>query len=350
MGQLYVVTGKSQNSVNELASGDIGAVSKLSSVLTGDTLSERHTPVKLPTLKFPPPVHYMAAYPKSKADLDKITSALARITEEDPSLNVIRQPDTLEMLLGGLGDVHVDVAVDKMSRKFGAEIELQTPKVPYMETITATARVEYRHKKQSGGHGQFAHVLLDVEPLTKGGGFEFEAKVVGGSVPREYIPSVEKGCRQALTDGAIGGYPVVDVKATLFDGSFHTVDSSGVSFEIAGSHALSDGLKMAAPALLEPVMRASIFVPESDTGEVMGDLNGRRAKILGMSPQDDGTTLVEVEVPQAEMLRYATELRSQTQGRGTFTMVFDHYDQVPGHLVQDIVDAKDRREAEDSKA
>ena len=350
VGQLYVVTGKSQESVDELAPGDIGAVSKLSSVLTGDTLSERETPIKLPGLKFPSPVHFMAAYPKSKADLDKITSALTKITEEDPSLNVVREPDTLEMLLGGLGDVHVDVAVDKMSRKFGAEIELQVPKVPYMETITGTARVEYRHKKQSGGHGQFAHVLLDVEPLTKGGGFEFVAKVVGGSVPREYIPSVEKGCRQALADGALGGYPVVDVKATLFDGSFHTVDSSGVSFEIAGSHALADGLKMASPALLEPVMRAAISIPESDAGDVMGDLNGRRAKILGMMPEDNGITLIEAEVPQAEMLRYATELRSQTQGRGTFTMVFDHYDQVPGHLVQAIVDIKDRQESEAAKA
>ena len=237
-----------------------------------------------------------------------------------------------------------------MSRKFGAEIELQVPKVPYMETITGTARVEYRHKKQSGGHGQFAHVLLAVEPLPKGSGFEFVAKVVGGSVPREFIPSVEKGCRQALADGALGGYPVVDVRATLFDGSFHTVDSSGVSFEIAGSHALSDGLKMASPALLEPVMRAEISIPESDAGEVMGDLNGRRAKILGMTPQDAGITMVEAEVPQAEMLRYATELRSQTQGRGTFTMEFDHYELVPGHLVQGIVDAKERREAEAAKA
>ena len=350
VGQLYVVTGKTQESVDELAPGDIGAVSKLSSVLTGDTLSERETPLKLPGLEFPPAVHYMAAYPKSKADLDKITGALARITEEDPSLNIIREPDTLEMLLGGLGDVHVDIAVDKMSRKFGAEIELQVPKVPYMETITGTARVEYRHKKQSGGHGQFAHVLLAVEPLPKGSGFEFVAKVVGGSVPREFIPSVEKGCRQALADGALGGYPVVDVRATLFDGSFHTVDSSGVSFEIAGSHALSDGLKMASPALLEPVMRAEISIPESDAGEVMGDLNGRRAKILGMTPQDAGITMVEAEVPQAEMLRYATELRSQTQGRGTFTMEFDHYELVPGHLVQGIVDAKERREAEAAKA
>lgn len=344
VGQVYVLTGKEQEAVPSLAPGDIGAVAKLSSVLTGDTLTERSKPLTLPAYTFPTPVYQMAAYPKSKADVDKITTALARITEEDPSLSVQRQTDTGELLLGGLGDVHVEVAVERMQRKFGVELELRTPRVPYMETITRQTQVEYRHKKQSGGHGQFGHVYLELEPLERGGGFEFAERIVGGAVPREYIPSVEKGCRQALVGGAVSGFPVVDLRATLYDGSFHSVDSSGVSFEIAGSHALSDGIKLAGPIILEPVMRVDVRVPDSDAGEVMGDLNGKRARILGMTPQGDGTTVVEAEAPQAEMLRYATDLRSQTQGRGSFTISFDHYDPVPGHITERIV-----REVEQQK-
>ena len=344
IGQVFVVTGKTQEPVDELAPGDIGAVAKLSSVLTGDTLTEKAKPLMLPELAFPSPVYQMAVYPKSKADLDKMTSALARISEEDPSLTVTREPNTLEMLMGGLGDTHVDVAVEKMKRKFGVEILLETPKVPYMETIKSTSKVEYRHKKQSGGHGQFAHVWLEIEPLARGAGFAFDQKVVGGSVPKEYIPSVQKGCVKATNSGVLAGYPVVDLKSTLVDGSFHPVDSSGVSFEIAGGHALSDGIKLASPILLEPVMLVGITVPESDTGEVMGDMNSKRAKILGMMPQDGGMSVIEAEVPRAEMLRYATELRSQTQGRGSFTMEFHHYDEVPGHLVQGVIAERERQE------
>ena len=344
IGQVFVVTGKTQEPVDVLAAGDIGAVAKLTSVLTGDTLSSKSTPLMLPGLEFPAPVYQRSVHPGSQADLDKMTTAVARIAEEDPSLSVTRDPDTKEMLLGGLGDTHVEVTVEKMKRKFGVEIVLETPKVAYKETVAVPTRVEYRHKKQTGGHGQFAHVNLELQPLSRGEGFQFEHKVVGGSVPREYIPSVEKGVVKAMDAGVVAGYPVVDVKATLYDGSFHPVDSSGVSFEIAGGHALSEGLKQGTPILLEPIMQAQITVPESDTGEVMGDLNGRRARILGMAPQDGGLTTVEAEVPQAEMLRYATELRSQTQGRGSFTLSFDHYEQVPGHLVQRIVE--DREGAE----
>ena len=254
------------------------------------------------------------------------------------------------MLLGGLGDVHVDVAVDKMKRKFGVEVQLETPRVAYRETISVPTKVEYRHKKQSGGHGQFGHVWLEIQPMDRGSGFEFEQKIVGGSVPREYIPSVEKGCRQAIEDGVLAGYPVVDLKATLVDGKYHPVDSSGVSFEIAGSHALSDGIRQANPTLLEPVMLARITVPESDTGDIMGDLNGKRARILGMVPNGDGTTTVEAEVPQVEMLRYATDLRSQTQGRGTFTIDFHHYDEVPRHLVEQVVEQTQQQEKERAEA
>lgn len=347
-GTVYTVRGREQQPVEELAAGDIGAVAKLNSVLTGDTLCDKAASVTLPGLEFPPPVFSRAAFPKSKADVDKLTNAISRMGEEDPSLSVSREPDTGELLLGGLGDVHVDVAVEKMKRKFGVDILLMTPKVPYKETISRQSNAHYRHKKQSGGHGQFAEVYLEVQPLPRGSGFEFDERVVGGAVPREYIPSVEKGCAKALASGVIGGFPVVDVKATLYDGSFHPVDSSGVSFEIAGSNALSGGINEASPQLLEPVMYARILVPDGDTGDVMGDLNSKRARILGMNPEGNGFTTVEVEAPQAEMLRYATDLRSQTQGRGTFTMRFDRYQVVPSHLVDRAVEQQ--KELEEARA
>ena len=347
VAQIFVVRGKDQEAASELASGDIGAVAKLSSVITGDTLTNKENPISLPGLDFPTPVYKMAAYPKSKADLDKLTTALARISEEDPSLNLEREPNTLEMLLGGLGETHVEMAVEKMKRKFGVEIELQTPKVPYKETINSTSTVEYRHKKQSGGHGQFGHVVLELQPLARGKGFEFGQKVVGGAVPREYIPAVEKGVNKAKSEGILGGYPVVDIKATLVDGSYHPVDSSGISFEIAATHAFAKGIDQARPVLLEPVMLAKVTVPESYTGEVMGDLNSKRAKILGMTPQNNNLTLVEAEVPQAEMLRYATELRSQTQGLGSFTIEFDHYEEVPAHITKNVIESVAASEAKD---
>ena len=290
----------------------------------------------------------MSVFPKTQADVDKLTTAVGRIAEEDPSLQISREPDTKEMLMGGLGDVHVEVAVEKMKRKFGVEVELMTPKVPYKETIASQTNSHYRHKKQSGGHGQFAEVYLELEPLPRGGGFEFEQRVVGGAVPREYIPSVQKGCEKALVEGVLAGFPLVDVKATLYDGSFHPVDSSGVSFEIAGSNALSGGVNNASPQLLEPIMHVQITVPDTDTGDVMGDLNSKRARILGMNPEGNGYTTVEAEAPQAEMLRYATDLRSQTQGRGWFTLKFDHYDPVPGHLVDRVV--QEQKELDEAKA
>ena len=345
VGQVFVVRGKDQEPVSELGPGDIGAVAKLSSVLTGHTLGQREPPLTFPEIEFPGPVYQMAVYPKSKADLDKMTSALTRIAEEDPSLKVTRDPDTLQILLAGLGDTHVDVAVEKMKRKFGVEIALEIPKVPYKETIAGSARVEYKHKKQSGGHGQYGHVWLELEPLPRGTGFEFGQKVVGGSVPREYISSVEKGVKGALGDGTVAGYPVVDLKAVLVDGSYHSVDSSGVAFEIAGSHALSKGVKQASPVLLEPVMVVRVTVPDESAGDIIGDLNSKRGRILGMMPQGDGDTLVEAEVPQVELLRYATDLRSQTQGRGSFTVSFDHLEQVPQHLVPKIVEMREQEKA-----
>ena len=338
VGQVFEVRGREQNGVPELAAGDIGAVTKLGSVLTGDTISSREQPLILGGVEFPSPVYLMAVYPKTKADVDKMTSSLARIVEEDPSLVLTRQPDTNELIMGGLGDTHLDVALEKMQRKFGAEMVLDIPRVPYKETISGRARVEYRHKKQTGGHGQFGHVWIEVEPLPRGSGFEFDNTIVGGAVPREYIPSVEKGVRGALSDGVVAGFPVVDMKATLVDGSFHTVDSSGVSFEIAGGHATTKGLQQARPVILEPIMSVDISVPDEFTGDIIGDLNSRRGRIQGMVPNGDGTTTVQVEAPQSEMLSYATELRSQTQGQGNFTMEFDHFEEVPAHLVDRVVE------------
>ena len=346
IGQVFVIKGKTQEPVDGLVAGDIGAVAKMNSVVTGDTLALKDKPHVLGGIEFPNHVYQMAVYPTSKTDVDKLTSALARIEEEDPSLSVIRDPDTLEILLGGLGDTHVGVAVEKMKRKFGVEIELKQPKVAYKETISSKSRVEYRHKKQSGGSGQFGHVWLEMEPLARGSGFEFENKIVGGAVPREYIPAVEKGCLKSISDGVLAGYPVVDVRATLVDGSFHSVDSSGIAFEIAGARAFDKGIKEASPVLLEPIFKVGITVPDGDTGEIMGDMNSKRGRILGMSPGNDGTTLIEVEVPQVEMLSYAIVLRSQTQGRGSFTMDFDHYEAVPGHLSQKIIDEHSEPEEE----
>ena len=340
VGQVFTVRGKNQEQAPQITVGDIGAVAKLSTTTTGDTLCQREEPWTLPGMSFPGANHTVAVYPKSKQDVDKMSSALARIAEEDPSLRVYREPDTTEILLAGLGDAHVEVAEEKIRRKFGTDLILQTPKVPYKETITSPAKVEYKHKKQTGGHGQYGHVFLELEPLSKGTGFEFGAKVVGGNVPREYFPAVEKGVVKSMEEGTIAGYPVVDLRVVLYDGSFHPVDSSGMSFEIAGSYAARKGLSLAQPVLLEPVMRAEVKVPDAFTGDVTGDLNTKRARILGMTPQD-GHTVIDVEVPQAEMLRYSADLRSLTQGKGAFSLEFDHYEPVPAHLTPKIAeDAK----------
>ncbi len=336
IAQVFQIQGKEQSAVPELAAGDIGAISKLNTVLTGDTLSASEQPLVLEGLTFPAPVYQRAVYPKSKADVDKMTSSLSRIVEEDPSVVVSREPDTNEMLISGLGDTHLGVSLEKMQRKFGAEMILEIPQVPYKETINRRARVEYRHKKQTGGHGQFGHVWIEVEPMPRGAGFEFSETIVGGVVPREYIPSVEKGVRNALSGGVVAGYPVVDMKATLVDGSFHPVDSSGVSFEIAGGQAATKGIQQANPIILEPIMKVEITVPDNFTGDIIGDLNSRRGRIQGMVP-GDGTTILQVEAPQSEMLTYATELRSQTQGQGDFTMEFDHFEEVPTHMVDRVV-------------
>jgi len=262
-------------------------------------------------------------------------------------LQFSRDPSTSESLITGLGDAQIEVALEKIKRKFGADLRVKMPRVPYKETITRTANSEYRHKKQSGGHGQFGHVLLRLEPQDRDQGFEFTTEITGGRVPKEYIPSVEKGVNKALDEGSLAGFPLVDLKAVLYDGSYHDVDSSGMSFEIASIQALKQGLGDAGPVLLEPVVKLAINVPDAYTGEVISDINGKRGRILGMNP-DDGATLIEAEAPLAEVQRYAQDLRSVSQGRGTYTLEFDHYDQVPANLEPKVIEDAKRAKEEES--
>ena len=336
IGQVFSIMGKEQKPVNELTAGDIGAVAKLSDVVTSDTLVTDGNKIKLPLIDFPVGNYQMSISPKTKSDVDKMSGSLSRLVEEDATLKLERQQDTSETLLSGFGEAHLSVAIEKVKRKFGAELEVNVPKVPYKETISSVATSEYKHKRQSGGHGQYGHVILRVEPQNRGKGFEFASEIVGGAVPKEYIPAVEKGILKTLTEGIIANCPVVDIKVVLYDGSYHDVDSSGISFEIAAGHALKQGFLSANPCLLEPIVKLNVIVPDSKMGDVIGDLNGKRGKILGMNPQS-GVTDVEVEIPHSEVLRYATELRSQTQGRGTYSISFSHYEMVPPHISDPII-------------
>ena len=340
IGQLYLPKGKNQENVSEVTAGDIGAIGKLTETLTGDTLSTKDNPVSFAKINQPVGFFRMAVTPASKDDLDKMSMALSRIVEEDPTLHFSRDSNTSESLITGLGDTQIDVALEKIKRKFGADLRVKMPKVPYKETITKVTNSEYRHKKQSGGHGQFGHVLIRLEPQERDEGFAFATEITGGKVPKEYIPSVEKGVIKALDEGSLAGYPLVDLRAVLYDGSYHDVDSSGMSFEIASIQALKQGLKDAQPVLLEPVVSLHVKVPDSYTGEVISDLNVKRGRILGMTP-DDGITQIDAEVPLAEIQRYAQDLRSVSHGKGTYTLEFNHYDQVPPNLeVKIIEDAK----------
>ena len=342
VAQVVVPSGKNSENVDALAAGDIGAVAKLSVTATGDTLTTREAGLSVPGLDFPDPIYSVAVSPKTKADTDKLGTSLARLLDEDPSLRINREGDTHEVILSGLGDAHIDVAVQKLSRKFGVEVEVGTPKVPYKESIRISQRTEYRHKKQTGGHGQYGHVVIELEPMERGAGFVFGDRVVGGTVPKNFIPAVEKGIREALPEGAIAHYPIVDIRATLVDGSFHSVDSNEVSFKIAASMALRKGIQEARPVILEPVMNLEIICPDDFTGDVIGHLNGKRARVLGMNTES-GITAVQAEAPMAEILRYSTELRSMTQGRGSFTMSFAHYEDVPAHLTAKIIEEATRK-------
>jgi elongation factor G len=342
IGQLLLLHGKDQEPIGELMAGEIGAVAKLGVTETGDTLSTKERPVILPPLDFPQPTLSVAIEPQTKADLDKMGAALQRMLEEEPSARVERSA-TGEQLLVATGEAHISVIGERLKRKFGAAIVTRTPRVPYRETIRGAAKVEGKYKKQTGGHGMFGHVWLEIEP-NPGGGVEFAEKIVGGSVPKGFFPGIEKGIREAAAEGVIAGYPLSDFKATLVDGSFHTVDSNELSFKIAASMALKKGVQECRPGLLEPIMAVEVRVPEEYMGDVNRDLNTRRGRVLGMD-SSDGFQVVSAHVPQAELFTYATELRSLTHGRGTFSAALDHYEEVPQHLAEKVIEAH-RKEAE----
>jgi len=336
IGQLFTLLGKNQQPVSQLAAGDIGVVARLNLTATGDSLCSREHPVIFDGIEFPRANFSMAIQPQTKADLDKMSTVLPRICEEDPSLQVRREPDTNEFIISGVGDSHLEVVKERMRRKFGVEVKLDLPKIPYKETITVPTRAEYKHKKQTGGHGQYGHVFLALEPLPRGTGFEFCKRITGGAVPQNYIPSVEKGVNEAKQEGVLAGYPVVDIKVTFYDGSFHPVDSSDIAFKIAGAHALRKGLSQGEPVLLEPVMNLTITVPEAYTGDIISDLNTKRGRVLRMTPEGNNN-VIEAQAPYAELLHCAVDVRSITQGRGSFIMEFDHYEEVPPHISQKVI-------------
>ncbi|HET7026060.1 MAG TPA: elongation factor G [Candidatus Limnocylindrales bacterium] len=335
IGQLLLLHGKEQEAVGELEAGEIGAVAKLAVTHTGDTLSSKDHPYTLPEIGFPEPTLEVAIDPQTKADLDKLGAALQRMLDEEPTARVERSA-LGEQVLRTMGEAHVAVIGERLKRKFGAGIVTRQPRVPYRETIRGKAQVHGRYKKQTGGHGMFGDVWLELEP-NPDGGVEFGERVVGGSVPRQFFPGVEKGIRETAADGVVAGFPLSDFKATLYDGSFHSVDSNELSFKIAASMALKDGVHQAKPVLLEPIMNVTVTVPEEYMGEVNRDLNGRRGRVLGMDTLGDGLQSVTAQVPQAELFAYATELRSMTRGRGTFTSTLDHYEDVPSHIAEKVI-------------
>jgi elongation factor G len=336
IGQVLRVAGKDTEPAGEIRAGEIGAVAKLAHTETGDTLTPRDRPVTLPAFEFPQPTLPVAIEPVSKMDLDKLGPALGRLLEEEPTVRLERQAETGEQLIWAQGENQISVIAERLKRKFGAAVVTHSPRVPYRETIRGNTQVEGRHKKQTGGRGQFGHVWLRIEP-NPGGGVEFTEKVVGGSVPRQFFPGVEKGVRDVASKGPIAGYPVIDFKATLYDGSFHTVDSDELSFRLAASLATRKGIHESNPVLLEPIMDVEVRVPEAYMGDVNRDLNTRRGRVLGMDTQD-GMQVVRAHVPQAELFSYATELRSLTAGRGAFTATLDHYEEVPPHVAQKVID------------
>jgi elongation factor G len=340
-GQLLRLEGKKQAPIGSAVAGEICAVAKLKETATGDTLADEKAPVLLPKLPQFEAVMSFAAQPKSKADEEKATQALHRMMEEDLALHIERDPESREIIVSGSGQLHIEVVVERLKRKYGVEVELKAPKVPYRETIKGRAEAQGRLKKQSGGRGQFADTWIKIEPLPRGTGFEFVDEIVGGAVPRQYIPAVEKGIREAMPRGILTGSPVVDFRITLFDGSYHDVDSSEMAFKIAASMGFKDALAKARPILLEPIMQLEVTVPDEAMGDVIGDLNSRRGKVLGVDPKPPNQ-VIRAEVPMAEVLKYAPDLRSMTSGRGDFHMSFAHYEEVPPHLSERVI--KDVRE------
>ncbi len=336
IGQLLVFAGKEVRHVQQFGPGDIGAVAKLKETRAGDWLADRDEPIEMPRLKLPAPVMAFAIEPKSRGDEEKVFTSLRRLQEEDPTIDLHRDPQTGEQIVAGLSQVHVEVVVDRLRDRFGVEVTLQPPRVPYQETIRASAKARGRHKKQSGGRGQFGDCHIEIEPLELGEEFEFVDNIKGGVIPGSFIPAVEKGVREAMASGVLAGYPVKGVRVRLFDGAHHSVDSSEIAFKLAGVQAMKEALAQAEPVLLEPIMLVTLSVPETYVGDVIGDLNSRRGRPQGMEP-DGAMTQIKAEVPMAEVLSYAPDLRSITGGQGDYTLEFVRYEEVPGHLAQKVV-------------
>ena len=342
IGQIYYIQGKEQKAVDSVVAGDIAAVTKLKNTETGDSMCDEKSTVKFANMVFPEPAISRSVKPKSRNDEEKISTALHKISTEDPSFKVSRDTQTKELIASGVGDLHIEVMINRIKDRFNVGVELGTPKVAYKETIKKSSKVQSKYKKQSGGRGQYADVWIEVEALKSGGGFEFVNKIVGGAIPRNYIPAVEKGVKNAMAEGIIAGYPVVDIKVTLYDGSYHEVDSSDIAFQIAGAMALRKAALDASPVLLEPIMDVEITVPDEYMGDITGNINSRRGRIMGM-----GLQIVQAQVPLAEMFKYATELRSMTGGRGSYTMKFSHYDEVPAKIANTVIaQLKAAKEAE----
>ena len=336
VGKIFTLTGKKQTDVEKLSAGDIGAVAKLAYTETGDTLCSLSDHVILEGIDFVKPNMSMAVVPKAKGDEEKISQGLSRLMDEDKTFAVENNVETHQQVIKGLGDQHIDILVSKLKNKFGVEVTLEPPKVPYRETIRKTVKVEGKHKKQSGGHGQYGHVWIEFEPC-ESETLVFEEKVFGGSVPKNYFPAVEKGLQESMQKGVLAGYPVVNLKATLLDGSYHPVDSSEMAFKTAASLAFKAGLEQASPVLLEPIGHLNVIVPDGYTGDIIGDINKRRGQMLGMTPQGEGITLIEGEIPVAEMYSYANDLRSLTQGRGEFTFEFERYQEAPQNVAEKVI-------------
>jgi elongation factor G len=338
LGHLVLLQGKSQTNVPEIKAGDLGAVAKLKDTQTNDVLGDKALNIRIPPIKFPEAVISYAIEPKSRGDEDKISTSLHRLQEEDPSINYSRDPQTKELLLAGQGQSHIEVTVAKLKRRFGVEVNLKLPRIPYRETITASTEAHGRHKKQTGGHGQFGDCKVKFEPLARGSDFEFVDDIFGGSIPRQFIPAVEKGLQDARMRGFLAGYPMVDFRATVFDGSYHQVDSNELSFKMAATLAFKDGMTRARPTLLEPVMDVEVYAPSDYAGDLMGDLNSRRGRIGGMDTRGS-STVIRAKVPMSEMLTYEQHLTSATGGRGSYHMEFSHYEEVPSHLHAKIISA-----------
>jgi len=337
IGHIFHLSGKKHEPVQTAVAGDIIAIAKLKDTHTGDSFCDEKHPVLITPVSLPNAVISFAIKPKSKGDEDKIHSGLKKLMEEDPTLHITRDSQAKEMILSGMGQVHLDVAIEKLKRKFGTEVILEAPKIPYKETIAGSTKIQGKYKKQSGGKGQYGDCSIEIHPLERGKGFEFVDNIVGGAIPRQYIPAVENGIKEAMIDGVIAGFPVVDVKIVLFDGSYHPVDSSEMAFKVAGSMAFKKGFIQANPVLLEPVMHVEISIPEQYVGDIMGDLNSRRGRMLGVDTEGHIQT-VKAEIPMSEMLQYSPALNSMTSGAGSFAMEFSHYEQVPPHNAQKIID------------